>query len=110
MTSKKQLNEIESSIVVLDERLEKLEEQLGMMKQMISMQNALIENMQMMMKMMSTTTPDMTGGKQQDAQVAEERQKDDVNSLAEETQPKTNKKTKEQQKSISVRERFLRVI
>lgn len=109
MTSKKQLNEIESSIVVLDERLEKLEEQLGMMKQMISMQNALIENMQMMMKMMSTTTPDMTGGKQQDAQ-AVERQQEDVPSLAEETQPKINKKTKEQQKSSSVRERFLRVI
>jgi hypothetical protein len=51
--SKKQVGELENAIVILEERLEKLEEEHIMMKQMISMQNALIDNMQMMVKMMS---------------------------------------------------------
>lgn len=52
-TSKKQINELENAIVILEERLEKLEEEHVMMKQMLSMQNALIDNLQMMLKMMS---------------------------------------------------------
>jgi hypothetical protein len=51
--SKKQVGELENAIVILEERLEKLEEEHIMMKQMISMQNALIDNMQMMVKMIS---------------------------------------------------------
>jgi hypothetical protein len=51
--SKKQVGELENAIVILEERLEKLEEEHTMMKQMLSMQNALIDNLQMMVKMMS---------------------------------------------------------
>lgn len=51
--SKKQISELENAIVILEERLEKLEEEHAMMKQMLSMQNALIDNLQMMVKMMS---------------------------------------------------------
>jgi hypothetical protein len=49
--SKKQISELENAIVILEERIEKLEEDHTMMKQMLSMQNALIENLQMMIKM-----------------------------------------------------------
>ncbi len=52
--TKKQVGELENAIVILEERLEKLEEEHIMMKQMLSMQNALIDNLQMMVKMMST--------------------------------------------------------
>ena len=55
--SKKQVGELENAIVILEERLEKLEEEHAMMKQMISMQNALIDNLQMMVKMMSNNSP-----------------------------------------------------
>jgi hypothetical protein len=54
--SKKQVGELENAIVILEERLEKLEEEHIMMKQMISMQNALIDNLQMMVKMMSNNS------------------------------------------------------
>jgi hypothetical protein len=54
--SKKQVGELENAIVILEERLEKLEEEHIMMKQMISMQNALIDNLQMMVKMMSSNS------------------------------------------------------
>jgi hypothetical protein len=54
--SKKQVGELENAIVILEERLEKLEEEHVMMKQMISMQNALIDNLQMMVKMMSSNS------------------------------------------------------
>jgi hypothetical protein len=71
MASKKQINDIESSIIVIDERVEKLEEQIVMMKQMINMQNTLIDNLQMMVKMMNNNHPNvvalsMTGGASDD--------------------------------------------
>jgi hypothetical protein len=53
MASKKQLTELENVVVILEEKIEKLEEEHQMMKQMLSMQNSLIENLQMMVKMMS---------------------------------------------------------
>jgi prefoldin subunit 5 len=53
MTSKKQIADIENTIVLLEEKIERLEEEHITMKQMISMQNALIENLQMMVKMIS---------------------------------------------------------
>lgn len=53
MASKKQLNELESIVVLLEERLEKVEEEHKLMKQMLSMQNSLIDNLQMMVKVLS---------------------------------------------------------
>lgn len=51
--TKKQVNDIENAVVVLEERIEKMEEEHQLLKQMISMQSTLIDNLQMMMKMMS---------------------------------------------------------
>ena len=53
MTSKKQIADIENTIVLLEEKIERLEEEHATMKQMITMQNALIDNLQMMVKMLS---------------------------------------------------------
>jgi hypothetical protein len=53
MTSKKQIADIENTIMLLEEKIERLEEEHITMKQMISMQNALIDNLQMMVKMLS---------------------------------------------------------
>lgn len=58
--TKKQVGELENAIVILEERLEKLEEEHVMMKQMIGMQNALIDNLQMMVKMLSSNTSSHT--------------------------------------------------
>jgi wobble nucleotide-excising tRNase len=55
--SKKQVNELENAVVVLEERIEKMEEEHKLLKQMLSMQSTLIDNLQMMMKMMSTSVP-----------------------------------------------------
>lgn len=51
--TKKQVNDIENAVVVLEERIEKMEEEHHLLKQMISMQSTLIDNLQMMVKMMS---------------------------------------------------------
>lgn len=56
MATKKQLNDLENVVIVLEERLEKMEEEHVMLKQMLSMQNSLIENLQMMVKMMSVSS------------------------------------------------------
>lgn len=56
MASKKQMNDIENAVVILEERLERMEEEHAMMKQMLTMQNALIDNLQMVVKMVSTQT------------------------------------------------------
>lgn len=58
MASKKQLNELESIVVLLEERLEKVEEEHKLMKQMLSMQNSLIDNLQMMVKVLSVPAPE----------------------------------------------------
>lgn len=55
--SKKQVNELENAVVVLEERIEKMEDEHKLLKQMLSMQSTLIDNLQMMMKMMSTSAP-----------------------------------------------------
>lgn len=60
MASKKQFADMENTILLLEEKVEKLEEDIGTMKQMISMQNSLIDNLQMMMKMMSQQTLTMS--------------------------------------------------
>jgi hypothetical protein len=51
--TKKQVNDLENAVVVLEERVEKMEEEHQLLKQMISMQSTLIDNLQMMVKMMS---------------------------------------------------------
>ena len=56
MATKKQLNDLENVVIVLEERLEKMEEEHVMLKQMLSMQNSLIDNLQMMVKMMSVSS------------------------------------------------------
>lgn len=53
MASKKQIADMENTIVLLEEKMERLEEEHATMKQMISMQNALIDNLQMMVKMLT---------------------------------------------------------
>lgn len=60
MASKKQFADMENAIMLLEEKVEKLEDDHVTMKQMISMQNALIENLQMMIKMMSQQTLTMS--------------------------------------------------
>ena len=52
MSAKKQISDIENTIVLLEEKIERLEEEHVTMKQMISMQNSLIDNLQMIVKMM----------------------------------------------------------
>jgi hypothetical protein len=52
MASKKQINDLENAVVALEEKIEKMEEEHHMLKQMISMQTALIENLQFVVKMM----------------------------------------------------------
>jgi hypothetical protein len=73
MASKKQIADMENTIVLLEEKMERLEEEHATMKQMISMQNALIDNLQMMVKMLTlqggTPTKHQTihiGGRQED--------------------------------------------
>ena len=53
MATKKQVADMENTIVLLEEKLEKLEDDHATLKQMIAMQNSLIDNLQMMVKMMS---------------------------------------------------------
>ncbi len=53
MASKKQIADMENTIILLEEKIERLEEEHATMKQMISMQNALIDNLQMMVKMLT---------------------------------------------------------
>jgi hypothetical protein len=116
MASKKQINDIESSIILIDERVEKLEEQLVMMKQMINMQNTLIDNLQMMVKMMNNNPQNvvalsMTGGASDDTQLEktsnlETTENIDIPSNLEggkEMPPSSTKNNK-------LRERFLRVL
>jgi hypothetical protein len=55
MTSKKQIADIENTIVLLEDKIERLEEEHVTMKQMISMQNSLIDNLQMIVKMMASS-------------------------------------------------------
>lgn len=55
--TKKQVNDLENAVVILEERLEKMEEEHQLLKQMISMQSTLIDNLQMMVKMMSVSSP-----------------------------------------------------
>jgi len=70
--TKKQVNDLENVVVILEERLEKMEEEQHLLKQMISMQSTLIDNLQMMVKMMSVSASPVTssyrvmhvGGKQ----------------------------------------------
>ena len=57
MASKKQITELENAVVLLEEKMEKMDDEHAMIKQMLSMQNALIENLQMMVKMMSVSQP-----------------------------------------------------
>jgi hypothetical protein len=52
MSAKKQIADIENTIVLLEEKIERFEEEHATMKQMISMQNSLIDNLQMIVKMM----------------------------------------------------------
>jgi len=60
MASKKQFADMENTILLLEEKVERLEEDVVTMKQMISMQNSLIDNLQMMIKMMSQQTLTMS--------------------------------------------------
>jgi hypothetical protein len=60
MASKKQITELENAVVLLEEKMEKMDDEHAMIKQMLSMQNALIENLQMMVKMMSVSQPQPT--------------------------------------------------
>jgi hypothetical protein len=60
--TKKQVGELENAIVILEERLEKLEEEHVLMKQMLSMQNSLIDNLQMMLKMFSSSSHNIPVG------------------------------------------------
>lgn len=100
--TKKQVGELENAIVILEERLEKLEEEHTMMKQMLNMQNSLIENLQMMVKMMSPII--ITGG----ASMQKNQKEEDKN---------TNEVVKEEQQissssyqKISLDNRMRRVI
>jgi hypothetical protein len=54
--TKKQVTELENAVVILEERIEKMEEEHTLLKQMLTMQSTLIENLQMMLKMMSVST------------------------------------------------------
>lgn len=56
--TKKQVTELENAVVILEERIEKMEEEHTLLKQMLTMQSTLIENLQMMLKMMSATQQD----------------------------------------------------
>jgi hypothetical protein len=60
MASKKQFADMENTILLLEEKVDKLEEDIVTMKQMITMQNSLIDNLQMMIKMMSQQTLTMS--------------------------------------------------
>ncbi len=55
--TKKQVNDLENAVVILEERIEKMEEEHQLLKQMISMQSTLIDNLQMMVKMVSVSAP-----------------------------------------------------
>lgn len=55
MTTKKQMADMETSILLLEDKIERLEEEHITMKQMMKMQNALIDNLQMMVKMLTST-------------------------------------------------------
>lgn len=54
--TKKQVTELENAVVILEERIEKMEEEHVLLKQMLTMQSTLIENLQMMLKMVSAST------------------------------------------------------
>jgi len=54
--TKKQVTELENAVVLLEERIEKMEEEHVLLKQMLTMQSTLIENLQMMLKMISVST------------------------------------------------------
>jgi hypothetical protein len=73
--TKKQVNDLENAVVVLEERVEKMEEEHQLLKQMISMQSTLIDNLQMMVKMMSVQPAYKVmhvGGETYDGDVKEE--------------------------------------
>ncbi len=83
--SKKQVNELENAVVVLEERIEKMEEEHTLLKQMLTMQSTLIDNLQMMMKMMSVSVPAtqqykvfQLGGDQQQNETREKQQHTDI--------------------------------
>lgn len=60
----KQVNDLENAVVVLEERIEKMEDEHQLLKQMISMQSTLIDNLQMMVKMSLTPQVVHVGGKE----------------------------------------------
>lgn len=55
MATKKQVSDLENVVLALEEKVDKMEEEHSMLKQMLSMQSMLIENLQMMMKVMSVS-------------------------------------------------------
>jgi uncharacterized protein involved in tolerance to divalent cations len=121
MASKKQINDIESSIIVIDERVEKLEEQIFMMKQMINMQNTLIDNLQMMVKMMNNNHPNvvalsMTGGASdynvniQDTKIEQQLEQIDTNDNTPSSLQGGKELTPSIVKNNKLKERFLRVL
>lgn len=59
----KQVNDLENAVVILEERIEKMEDEHQLLKQMISMQSTLIDNLQMMVKMSMTPQVVHVGGK-----------------------------------------------
>jgi ABC-type hemin transport system substrate-binding protein len=119
MATKKQLNDLENVVIVLEERLEKMEEEHVMLKQMLSMQTSLIDNLQMMVKMMSaTTTPTAPtssyrvmhiGGSDNETVTAQEDTNEDVVSKKQDETGEIPKNLK--YKSIgSLRQRMARVV
>lgn len=83
--SKKQVTELENAVIILEERIEKMEEEHTLLKQMLTMQSTLIENLQMMVKMMSASTSTsqqgyrivQLGGEHQETLTLEEENEDD---------------------------------
>ncbi len=86
MSAKKQFADMENTIMLLEDKIEKLEDDHATLKQMIAMQNSLIDNLQMMVKMMSQQSFTMSvkapihgfpvdtfvgGGEQQDKEIEE---------------------------------------
>ena len=90
--TKKQVGELENAIVILEERLEKLEEEHTMMKQMLNMQNSLIENLQMMVKMMSPII--ITGGTMQKNKQEDDNNSKEVVGIQSQSQTSTNSQQK----------------
>lgn len=119
--SKKQIGELENAIVILEERLEKLEEEHAMMKQMLSMQNALIDNLQMMVKMMSPMQVgyvhlggEQVGGKKQSKENLDASEavidESDKNDIDKESTTKTKKVGENKRFQHSLEARMRRVV